>query len=106
MKMFVAICFGYWGRGETEEAALAQCRKAGGKKKAETFVYRVDTPVEVAGDTCWLLDEGGKRLRSFDAIDELKPYVDGIGNVCYFGQLTQVAKYVKGVRVQHDEAAA
>jgi hypothetical protein len=39
---YIAICFGYWGKGDTEAKALAQLRKAGGGKKDHTFVYRIE----------------------------------------------------------------
>ena len=33
---YIALAFGYWGAGETEEKALANCRKAGAKKSERT----------------------------------------------------------------------
>jgi hypothetical protein len=54
---FVAVSFGYWGRGETEDAALLQHRKAGGVKRgSKIIVYRVDC--ESAADPPYITDDG------------------------------------------------
>lgn len=75
MKTYLAICFGYWSRGATEEEALAQLYKAGGRKRDATVTYVVEhSPTED------------------------KPYVDNYGNICYYGSNTKLAEYVEGKR--------
>jgi hypothetical protein len=74
---YIAICLGYWGRGETEAAAMAQCRKAGGRKKDKTLIHKI-------------VSEAGKD----------RPFVDGNGSINYFGTRELVAEYVNGKRIE------
>lgn len=75
MTWFIAVAFGYWGRGATEEKALEECRKAGAKKGEKTILYRI-----------------------FDSEGREAPYVDDHGYVCYFGIKTEVAVYERNKR--------
>ena len=72
---YVAICFGYWGRGKTEAIARAQLKKSGGKAKDFTIIYRVEY-------------EAGKA----------KPYVDDAGSLCFFGVRQKIAEIKNGKR--------
>lgn len=76
---YVALAFGYWGAGETEEEALANCRKAGAKKSERTILYRNVRPAEKAGK-------------------EHDPTVDDYGNIGYYGTNTKIAEYKKNKR--------
>ena len=76
MRTFIAICFGYWGRGTTEAEALKQVRKAGGGKKDKTYVYAVT-----------------------HATDQEKPWVDNYGTMCWHGDRELVAHYENGIRI-------
>ena len=75
MTTYIAICFGYWGRGKTDMAALTQLRKAGGKAKDFKVIYRNDH--EASQD---------------------KPYVDDCGTICYHGTLTKITEIKNGKR--------
>lgn len=77
---YVAIAFGYWGRGETELEALANCRKAGAKKSEKTIVYQNVRP-------------GEKEGKEFD------PTVDSYGNINYYGTNTRLYALVRGKKI-------
>lgn len=96
---YIAIAYGYWGRGETEEAALKQCRKAGCGKKEKTLVYRVDVETEEHDGKLWLVLEG-ERIKAFESENEWKPWVDGSGTMAFYGSRTLVAEYIKGKRCE------
>lgn len=72
--MYVAVSFGYWGRGDTEAEAIKQWRKAGGKFRDKfsraVIVYRITY-------------EAGKD----------KPFVDGYGSINYYGESVKIAEY-------------
>jgi hypothetical protein len=72
---YVAICLGYWGRGKTETEALANMRKAGGRKQDKTVLYRIECEA-----------------------DKDPPVVDGCGTMYWHGERTQVAEIVRGKR--------
>ena len=64
---YIAISYGYWGRGETIAEAKASHHKSGGRKNAkDLLLYRNDN----------------------DKNDE-KPYVDNYGTICFHGELTK-----------------
>ncbi len=73
---FVAVAFGYWGRGDTQDEAVDQCRKAGAKKRDRTVVYQNDFDEATLGVKASL---------------ENTPYVDSHGGVNYHGELKKVA---------------
>lgn len=75
MQTFVAICYGYWGRGATEEESLKQLRKAGAGKNDLTTVY------------CVTHEES-----------QDKPFVDACGSINYHGTNQKIARYVKNKR--------
>ena len=102
---YLAICFGYWGRGDTEEDAMKQCRKAGGSNTDTTMVYRNDVHFDEDGGKVWLVLDG-ERIRQFDSIDELKPWVDGSGTMAYYGDRQRIATYRKGKRYEEVQVGA
>jgi hypothetical protein len=73
MTYYVAISFGYWGRGKTEPEAIKQCRKAGADKSDTIHIYRIDC----------------------EATDE-PPYVTNDGTMCWHGERTKTGSVVKG----------
>ena len=73
---YIAICFGYWGRGDDEETALKNLRKAGGSKKDKTTIYRIDCEA-----------------------DKDAPFVYSSGTMVWYGDRTKVAEYTKGKRM-------
>lgn len=85
---FVVFSMGYWGRGETEEAAFKQWRKAGGKFaggfEPAAILYRIEC-------------EAGKD----------PPFVDDCGCMNWHGERVKVAEFNKrGKRKEIAEAAA
>ena len=62
-----------WGKGETVEAAVKACKKAFKDEVPKSYVKKGIWPLEVV-----------KIVGDFD-------YVDGMGSVHYFGELTKVA---------------
>lgn len=56
-KVFIAMCFGYFGKGPTEAIALANLQKEAGKKAAKNrIVYASDDPafdVGAHGEIIW-----------------------------------------------------
>lgn len=96
---YIAICFGYWGRGADEATALKNCRKAGGGKTDTTMVYRVDVETEEHDGKLWLV-LAGERIKAFESEDEWKPYVDGSGSMAFYGTRTRIATYRKGKRYE------
>jgi len=96
---YIAICFGYWGRGDDEATALKNCHKAGGGKTDTTMVYRITTSIEEDGGKFWLL-LNGERIKAFDSLDDLKPYVDGSGTMAFYGEREKIATYRKGKRYE------
>ena len=95
--IYVAVTHHYWGRGLTEEEALAEMAKAGGKRKRgeKTAVYRITYPDFVE-------DEDGTRLKdetTGEDIPTAKPYVDEMGYVCHHGTSEPVATFIGKVRV-------
>jgi len=82
MTTYIAICFGYWGRGATEAEALKQLRKAGGGKRDKTVVYVVE-----------------------HAPDQDKPWVDDYGTMCWHGERAKIAEIVNGKRIDCADAS-
>jgi hypothetical protein len=76
--MFIAVCWGHWGRGHTEEVARAECRKAGGKKIDKMVIFKIESPPESE-----------------------KPYIseDGMLVTVAGSTRTKIAEYHKGKRI-------
>lgn len=87
MTTFIAVAFGYWGRGDTEQKAIDQCRRAGSKKNDTIIVYRND-----------VTDKELSRAKSTPEYDAAAPYVTDDGCTVYYGTLTKVATIERGKR--------
>lgn len=72
---YIALSYGYWGKGLTEADALTQLKKSGSKKTAKTILFRNDR-----------------------AANEDSPYVDNYGSIMYHGTLTKIAEINNGKR--------
>lgn len=80
---YLAIAFGYWGRGANEADALKNCRKAGAKKGDKTLIYLNEIPANLS-----------KREA---------PFVDDWGQTNYYGRLALIAEYSRGKRTERLE---
>ena len=83
---YVAITFGYWGRGSSEQAAIKACRKAGWNGKHDRLIiYR----------NCY---EG-----IYKSAEEDKPTVNSYGMIFFNGRISKIAVYEKGARSKRRE---
>jgi len=74
---YIAMTDGYWGRGATEEAAVAAVKREGGNtRKGVMLLIRVDEPAEYA--------------------DKPLPYVDGCGNTVAYAESEVVKRFRNG----------